>query len=167
MVKLNDRQIAEFWHRSYTSVDGLWFIKVEEKYGFDATLDIDDEVWDVLPKIQARMLKSMVGVDKGIDALFECLTTKLSLEGFTFKAEKAGDGGGFKIVISKCPWHDLMVKSGREELSGKVGALICNTENSVWASEFGDDILFGLGNQICKGSASCILKFSSSPANMP
>ena len=167
MVELSDRQIAEFWHRSYTSVDGLWFIKVEEKYGFDATLDIDDEVWDVLPKIQARMLKSMVGVDKGIDALFECLTTKLSLEGFTFKAEKAGDGGGFKIVISKCPWHDLMVKSGREELSGKVGALICNTENSVWASEFGDDILFEPGNQICKGSASCILKFSSSPANMP
>jgi len=167
MVELSDRQIAEFWHRSYASADGLWFIKVEEKYGFDAALDIDDEVWDVLPKIQARMLKSMVGVDKGIDALFECLTTRLSLEGFAFKAERAGDGGSFKIVISKCPWHDLIVKSGREELSGKVGTLICNTENSVWASEFGDDILFELGNQICKGSASCILKFSSAPANMP
>ncbi len=167
MVELSDRQIAEFWHRNYVSVDGLWFMKAEEKHGFDAALDIDDEVWKVLPKIQARMLKSMVGVDKGIDALFECLTIKLSLEGFTFMAERAGDGRGFNIVLSKCPWHDALVKSGREGLSGKVGTLICNTENSVWASEFGDDILFELGNQICKGSASCILKFSSATANVP
>jgi len=167
MIELSNRQIAEFWHRSYASVDGLWFMRVEERYGFDAALDIDNEVWKVLPKIQARMMKSMVGVDKGIDALFECLTTKLSLEDFTFKAERAGDGGGFRIVISKCPWHDLMVKSGREELSGKVGTLICNTENSVWASEFGDDIHFELGDQICEGCASCILKFSPAPANRP
>ena len=167
MVELSDRQIAEFWHRSYVSVDGLWFMKVEERYGFDAALDIDDEVWKVFPKIQARMLKSMLGVDKGIDALFKCLTTKLSLEGFTFRAERAGDGGGFKIVVSKCPWHDAMLKSGREELSGEVGTLICNTENLAWASEFGEDITFELGNQICKGSASCILKFSSAPANTP
>ena len=167
MIELSEEQIAEFWHRSYASVDGLWFMKAEEKYGFDAALDIDDEVWKVLPKIQSRILKSMVGVDKGIDALFECLTTKLSLEGFTFKAERADDGGGFKIVISKCPWHDLMVKSGREALSGKVGTLICNTENSSWVSEFGDDILFQLGDQLCRGSAACILKYSSTPVNMP
>ncbi|GAF84732.1 unnamed protein product, partial [marine sediment metagenome] len=62
MIELSNRQIAEFWHRSYASVDGLWFMRVEERYGFDAALDIDNEVWKVLPKIQARMLKSMAGV---------------------------------------------------------------------------------------------------------
>jgi hypothetical protein len=40
MIELSDKQIAEFWHRSYTSVDGLWFMKVEEKHGFDLALDI-------------------------------------------------------------------------------------------------------------------------------
>ena len=160
MIELNDKQIAEFFHRCYATVDGLWFMKVEEKYGFDTALDIDNEVWKVQPKIQARMLKSMCQMENGIEALFECLTTRLTLDGFKFKAEKTEDGSSFRVIIDRCPWHDIMVKSGRKHLSEKVGTLICNTENLVWASEFGDSIGFELQNQICKGSESCILKFS-------
>ena len=159
MIKLNDKQAAEFCHRSYTAVDGLWFIKVEEKHGFDAALEIDDEVWKVLPKIQARMLKSMGEMGNGIEALFECFTTKLALDGFTFKAEKIGNSG-FRVIIDRCPWYNLMVKSGRENLSGKVGTRICNTEYLAWASEFDDNIRFELQGQICKGSEFCVLQFS-------
>ena len=159
MIKLTSKQIAEFWHRSYATVDGLWFMKIEGRYGFDAALDIDNEVWKVLPKIQARMLKVMGKMEGGIDALYECLTTKLNMEGFTFKSKKAGRG--FKITINECPWHNLMVKSGREKLSGKIGTLICNTEYSAWASEFGDDIRFELKDQICEGAQSCTLLFKS------
>jgi len=160
MIHLTSGQIAEYFHRSYTAVDGLWFMKVEEKCGFDAALDIDNEVWKVFPKMQARLLKSLGKTGEGIDALFECLTTKLTLEGFKFKAEKK-DSHSFKIAINVCPWHNLMVKSGREKLSGKVGTLICNTEYSAWASEFGQNIRFELGEQICQGSQSCILHFKS------
>lgn len=160
MIELNDKQIAEFCYQSYTAVDGLWFMKAEEKYGFDTALEIDNEVWKVLPKIQARMLKSMGKIEDGMEALFHCLTTKLTLDGFRFETEKTGNDGSFKVIIDRCPWHDLMVKSGRENLSEKVGNLICNTEYSVWASEFGNDICFELQRQICKGSESCILQFS-------
>jgi len=160
MKKLNDKQISEFYHRSYTSVDGLWFMKVEEKYGFDVALEIDNEVWKVLPKIQARMLKSIGNIEDGLEAFFECLTTKLVLDGLTFRTEKIGKGSGFIVTIDKCPWYDLMVKSKREHLSGKVGSRICNTEYSVWASEFHDSIRFELQSQICKGSESCRLQFS-------
>ena len=55
-----------------------------------------------------------------------------------------------------------MINSGREELSGKVGTLICNTEYSVWASEFGPDISFELGDQICEGGKTCVLRFNAS-----
>ncbi len=160
MIELNDQQIAEFWHRSYTAVDGLWFMKVEEKYGFDTALEIDNEVWKVLPKIQARMLKSVGRMERGMEALFECFTTKLTLDGFTFTSEKIADNGSFRVIIERCPWHNLMVKSGREHLSGKVGTLICNTEYPVWASEFDGNICFELPQQICKGSEHCILQFS-------
>ena len=44
--------------RSCAAVNGLWFMKVEEKYGFDAALDLDAAVWAVMPKIQARQLKT-------------------------------------------------------------------------------------------------------------
>jgi hypothetical protein len=48
-MDLDEKQISELWHRSYTAVDGLWFMKVEERYGFEAALDLDDEVWKGQP----------------------------------------------------------------------------------------------------------------------
>lgn len=160
MIDLNDRQVAEFFHRSYTTVDGLWFVKLEEKYGFGAALEIDNEVWKVLPKIQARMLKTIGGMDNSMDALAECLATKLTLDGFQFNVEKNEGNRCFRVVIDVCPWHNLMLKSGRESLSGKVGDTICNTEYAVWASEFGSDIFFELQEQICGGDGSCTLQFA-------
>lgn len=160
MMELNDKQIAEYCYRSYTAADGLWFMKIEEKYGFDTALEIDNEVWKVMPKVQARMLKSIGKMEMGIDALSECLTTKLAIEGYAFKTEKTKNGSGFRIIIERCPWHDLIVKSGRENLSGKVGACICNTEYSVWASEFDDNISYELQCQICKGSEFCVFEFT-------
>ncbi|HWQ18542.1 MAG TPA: DUF6125 family protein [Methanotrichaceae archaeon] len=156
MAKLTNEQAAQYFHRSYASADGLWFMKVEERRGFDEALEIDKEVWKVVPKIQARMLKSMLNTDTSPDALLECFSAKLDLEGFEFEARK--DGDGIRICIAKCPWHGLMVKSGRGHLSEKVNGLICGTENAVWASEFGR-LKFERESRICKGDKECVLRF--------
>ena len=132
-------------------------MEVEEKIGFDAALDVDREVWKVMPKIQARMLKSMLKLNNGADGLFKGLTTKLELEGFKFKAEKKRNG--FRITITDCPWHNLMIKSGREKLSGNVGTAICGAEYPVWVSEFDETMQFKLKSQKCKQSEYCILDF--------
>jgi len=161
MTELDCQQIIEYFRRCYQAVDGLWFMKVEEKIGFDSALDVDHEVWKVMPKIQARMVKSMLKLNNGADALFKGLTTKLELEGFKFETEK--NRNGFRIKITDCPWHNLMVKSGREELSGIVGTTICGTEYSVWVSEFGDVMNFKLESQKCKNSEHCILDFERKP----
>ena len=158
MVRLNNKQIINYLHRSFTAVDGLWFLKVEDKYTFDEALKIDQEVWKVMPKIQARMLKSFGNLEGGIEALCDCLTTKLVLDGFKFKT--VSFGSGFKIIIEECPWHNILVQSKRASLSGSIGKLICSTEYSVWASEFNDDIHFELKEHICEGSESCILQFT-------
>lgn len=164
MVELSDREIIEYWHRSYRTVDGLWFVKIEERYGFDTALDMDNEVWTVFPKIQARMIREMGGLEQGLRGLFEAIVTKLNLEGFVFEAEEIAGSSGFEIRVNECPWHNIMINSRRKELSGKVGTLICNTEYSVWASEFGGDISFELGGQICDGDRACMLRFNSSSA---
>jgi hypothetical protein len=157
MDHLTNKQIIEYFHRSYKTTDGLWFMKIEEKYGFNAALEMDKEVWKVMPKIQARMIKSMLEKGEGEVALLESLTAKLSLEGFKFKVEQRENG--FQIQISDCPWHNLMVKSGREKHSAKVGTTICNVEYSVWTSEFDENIQFTLRTQKCKGSEHCTLDF--------
>jgi hypothetical protein len=157
MINLTGDQKIEFLRRSYTAIDGLWFLKIEEKYGFDAALEIDREVWRVFPKVQARLLKSMTGQDSGLDALLDCYTARLALENFTFYTEKSNDG--VKIIIGKCPWHEIMVKSGREKLSGRIGDAICQTECAAWAKEFGENLRFLSEGRICKGDRECILRF--------
>jgi hypothetical protein len=162
MLELTEKQISEYFKRSYTAVDGLWFMKAEERYGFDTALDIDDEVWKVMPKIQARKLKAMGNLTAGLDGLRECLTTKLTLDGFGFETEQSDDGRSLQITLGECPWHNIMIKSGREHLSEEVGTRICTTEYQVWAAEFGDDIKFELGDQICEGLKCCTLLFKVS-----
>jgi hypothetical protein len=161
MSELDSQQIIKYFHRCYKAVDGLWFMKVEDKIGFDSALAVDNEVWKVMPKIQARMIKSMLNLNDGPDALFKGLTTKLELDGFKFKAEK--NENGFRITITDCPWHNLMIKSGREELSGFVGSTICGTEYQVWVSEFDGTMHFKLKSQKCKQAKSCILDFARKP----
>lgn len=158
MKSLTVEQAAEYFHRSYTAVDGLWFMKVEEKYGFEEALEIDDQVWKVLPKIQARALKNMLGLDEGIKGLCQGIAARLALEGFEF--ERSGNDDGFKVSVKKCPWQELMIRSGRKHLSDRISSLICKTENTAWASEFGD-IDFELEAQICKGADCCLLSFRS------
>jgi len=161
MTELADEQKAEYFRRSYTVVDGLWFMKVEEKHGFEEALQLDEAVWKVLPKIQARTIKAMMNLCSGLDGLQEAIAARLALEGFMFMLERQEDG--FEVTISRCPWHDLMIKSGREKISERVNDLICRVENSVWASEFEDDesgkIRFERGDMICQGAERCRLRF--------
>jgi len=159
MLPLTDRQIAEYFRRSFTTADGLWFMKVEESLGFDRALDLDDAVWKILPKIQARMLKTMGNLGNGLDALRECVSTRLTLDGFAFEIEEDPAGNNLQVRVTDCPWHNLMVKSEREHLSGKVGSRICATEYQVLATEFGPGISFDLGDQICHGARRCRFTF--------
>ena len=117
MIQLTDRQIADYFHRSYAAVDGLWFMKMEERFGFEAALAVDVAVWEVMPKIQARKMKELTGLDAGIDALYECFTTKLTLEQYKFTAKRKPDGSGFDITITDCPWVNLLTRSNRGHLA--------------------------------------------------
>jgi hypothetical protein len=102
----------------------------------------------------------MLGKGGSEVTLLGSLNAKLSLEGFTFKVEQHETG--FRILISDCPWHNLMVKSGREKLSRLVGTTICNVEYSVWISEFDENIQFSFRTRKCNGSEHCILDFKNS-----
>lgn len=158
-MDLTDKQIAEYLQRSYTAVDGLWFMKLEERFDFDTALEIDQAVWQILPKIQARKLKELTGCSQGLDDLRHCFSLKLQLDGFQFVIVPLDNGPGFRVITDRCPWHEKMISAGRTHLSDKVGVCICPTEYGVWADEFGPGITFELGQRICNGQPQCILTF--------
>jgi hypothetical protein len=151
--------MAAYFRRSYAAVDGLWFMKVEERLGFDEALELDARVWEVLPKIQARMLKELLGLDSGLSALAECLSTRLEWEGQVFERTLSPDGRHLRIEIRECPWQALMVKSGRGHLAARVGQRICTQEYAVLAAEFGPGIEFTLEGLACAGDPACVLSF--------
>jgi hypothetical protein len=154
---LTDKQIIEYFNRSFKAADGLWFMKVEEKYGFDSALEIDKKVWAIVPKIQARMIKTMLTLGNTEADLLVSLESKLSMEGFKYKVKKRKSG--FQIQICECPWHNMMIKSGREKYSGKVGSEICSIEYSVWIHEFDKNIQIKIQTKKCQGSNFCNLDF--------
>lgn len=158
---LTEEQMSEYFRRSYTTVDGLWFMMVEQKYSFEEALEIDEAVWKVLPKIQARALRQMKNLERGLDGLQEAIAARLALEGFGFELERIE--GGFCVIISRCPWQELMRRSGRQHISERVSGIICHLENSVWACEFDEDgaekIRFEREERICKGAERCTLRF--------
>jgi len=160
---LTDEQKIEYFRRSYTAADGLWFMIAEDKYGFEAALQLDEAVWKVLPKIQARTIKAMMHLGCGLQGLQDAVAVRLRLEGFEYELNCQEDG--FQVIVKRCPWHDMMTRSGRQELSEKVSDLICRVENSVWSSEFQDidenlgEIKFERRDRICKGSSRCKLLF--------
>lgn len=164
MTELTDKDKSEYFHRSYKTVDGLWFVKTEEYFNFNTALEIDTKVWKVMPKIQARFLKKKLSADKGLDALCECFSKKLELDGFEFEVERSiseHDGNSYiKFIISKCPWHEIIVRSNRTHLSDRIGGVICKTEYGIWASEFGREIEFKFGKKrLCRKDSCCILSF--------
>ncbi|HOA72500.1 MAG TPA: DUF6125 family protein [Phycisphaerae bacterium] len=157
MIPLSDRQIAAYFQRSFTAVDGLWFMKLEERADFETALQVDEAVWRIMPKIQARKLKELTGLTAGMDALRECFTTKLSIEDYAF--DLASNADGFEISIADCPWVNLLVRSNRQHLADTIGRTICTAEHAVWASEFGDTIRFEFGERLCAGCPRCVLRF--------
>ena len=165
MKDLTESDKMEYFRRSYRAVDGLWFMMIEEKRGFDEALELDEAVWRVLPKIQARTIKSMLKLDDGPDGLKEAIAARLALEEFDYELKE--EESGFVVEIRRCPWHDIMIRSGREELSERVSEVICQAENSVWAQEFsgkgaegvGLEIRFERHERLCQGADRCRLWF--------
>jgi hypothetical protein len=159
MLSLTPEQTTAYLQRSYGAVDGLWFMKVEEYTGFDKALDIDEKVWQVMPKIQARTMKSFLGKDNGLAALRECFEAKLTLDGFIYSVE--ADESSFTIIITQCPWYEKLVKSKRTHLAEKISTRICTAEYSGWAAEFGCTFAFKSPGRICSGCKDCGLRFNA------
>ena len=154
-----DRCRAEFLHRSYTAVDGLWFVMVEDAHGFDRALELDREVWAVMPKIQARRARELLELhgDAPVD-LARCIGLKFSAD--SQNAEISHDAHGVRVRLTACMWLDAMRRSGREHLASRVGEVICNTEFGVWAREFGGRYEVSIPRRLCDGCGCCEIVFA-------
>ncbi len=64
-----------FMHlRNMWSVDGLYFIGIEERWGTEGAIEVDRFVWEVMGKIEARRIKQLFDINgRDVSAVIEAL----------------------------------------------------------------------------------------------
>jgi len=155
----SDRMLAEFLQRSYTAVDGLWFVKVEEAQGFDGALEFDRQVWEIMAKIQARKARELLDINGDDPAeLARCFCLKLRADGHDFDLHV--DDKTVRMSVHHCGWLEAMERSGREELAAHIGETVCTAEGQMWAREFGGRYEFSLPRRRCRGDDACEFVFT-------
>lgn len=151
--------ICEYFKRSYFAVDGLWFMMVEKEFSFDVALKLDEDVWRILPKIQARKVKELLKLNgKGLEDFLKAIKVKFDAEEYEYGIRKQEENQ-IQISINKCPWFEILKKANREHLSAKIAEAICFLELRVWVNEFGDDLIFEPINGRCIDGNICIFNF--------
>ncbi len=128
-----------FMHlRNLWSVDGLYFLGIEEAYGTKIATDIDAHVWEVMGKIEARKLKKVLGITRNdIPSMMKALqysSWALDLEDkeIIIKKEHA------VIRNVRCRVQNTRVSKGLKEFgckSVRIGFL------KAFAKEFNPDIV--------------------------
>jgi hypothetical protein len=154
---LTARQVADYLHHSYTRVDGLWFVCAEKQFGFDAALALDESVWRVLPKIQARRLREDLRLERNLKGLSCALKAKLTLDRYEFRITQTK--GEVVVRLSACPWHELILRSGRGHLAERIGGVICNIELPVFAREFNCTCAGVSESRLCCDGRNCVFRF--------
>jgi len=157
-LRFDDATLVEMLRRSYLACDGLWFVKAEERYGLAAAFDLDDAVWEVMPKLQARKARELLGVEgDSLADLARCYALKFTAEGYEITITERD--AGMEIAVTSCPWRAALQRAERAHLGPDIARRICTTEGLGWAREFGDDISFELAASMCAGAKACRFLF--------
>ncbi len=158
-MNIKQEILVEYLRRSYFAADGLWFMMLEEEFSFNKALELDVKVWQVLPKIQARKVKELLGIAGiGIGDFTKAITVKLEAEEYDYEIRQLGDEH-LQVAVKDCPWLNILKKAKREHLAPQVSDAICLLELQVWLNEFGDNLAFDMKCRKCCGDSICIMDF--------
>jgi predicted ArsR family transcriptional regulator len=135
-------------------------MKVEEKHSFNEALDLDEAVWKVMPKIQARKARQLLGVEGNtLQDLARCFEMKFAAEDYEYEIRWPSEHE-VEIIVHQCPWYDVITRTGREAIAKNIADTICVNEYLGWTKEFSEEIGFALEKRICSGDGKCLIRFT-------
>jgi hypothetical protein len=113
-------KLAEVFSKSITTMDGLWFLAVEGKYGFDAALELDEKVWEKIGPIQARRMVNSFAIeeDNPIRTLIQALQADSILRIYGPQATVLTDNKAI-FRCTDCPPQKARVREGKGEFPCK------------------------------------------------
>ena len=98
-------------------LDGLWFTVLEKAVGFEKAYEVDDEVWRVYSRKEAKRLRSHFGfTTPGVEDIKNVLRYSLFAQSLEFELEVVQNSPlVIRLIISSCKTYSGMVKIGRPE----------------------------------------------------
>jgi hypothetical protein len=153
-----DALVCEYFRKCFFSVDGLWFLKLEEASSFEHALEIDTAVWTILPKIQARTIQKLLGLSGGMSALQQAFAFKLEAETYASRITDSTEKS-FTIEVHACPWVRHITRAGRGHLLETIADAICPVEQEAFARAFVPDIHYTAERKGCLSGHHCRMHF--------
>ena len=67
-------EYINFLLRQYRLVDAFWFLSVEDKFGLDAAVELNEKVWEEMAGRSAREIKERFKIEeKGLEGFIKAL----------------------------------------------------------------------------------------------
>ncbi|MBD3351709.1 MAG: hypothetical protein GF364_09515 [Candidatus Lokiarchaeota archaeon] len=116
-MKYDSKKLNELYGNLGQILDGLWFLEVENKLGFEKAFEIDKEVWIKYARKEARRIKKFLDISQpnveNITQLFDLTLFNQSLE---YKLEKINEAPTIiRCIVSKCKTLRGMEYVGRSK----------------------------------------------------
>lgn len=111
--------IIEMYSKNLLTVDGLWFLGCEKRYGVEKAIEIDTEAWGAYGTVEARRIKEVLKIEgNGIPDLAKALNLQIWVPCMEFEFSDISEK---KIVftITDCRPQKARIKKGIGEFACK------------------------------------------------
>lgn len=118
MTREELERYIEFMLWQYRVVDGYWFMAVEDEYGLEAAVKLNEKIWGRIGARAARDIKERFKIEgEGVSAVMEALSYFPWSLITKFEVEKSE--GGVVLRVPSCPPQEARVRLERGEFPCK------------------------------------------------
>lgn len=101
-------------------LDGLWFLEIEKKFGFEVAYEIDEIVWKVFARKEAKKIQNLLGLAHvGFEDLPTILRYLIFNQSLDFEIKNTSNPSRLQQIIqfdvNKCKTYEGMRKVGRSD----------------------------------------------------
>jgi hypothetical protein len=112
------RRYLDFLLGQYRLADAFWFLAVEETFGTEAAVKLNEEVWIKIAPLAAREIKSRFAIDgEGVSAVMEALSYFPWTTITGYEIEQVEDKTVLRVP--SCPPQEARVRHGLGEFPCK------------------------------------------------
>ena len=157
-MEITEDQLNELRLGALTAIDGLWFLALEKKLGFDKALEADVEVWKQYGIIFLKRLSRMLDlkIDPGnpldLETISFMLETMCRVDGTECEWEVV-DENTSRFLVHHCSWYENLRRAGRENTVPC--ELIDNTMFRHWLDAIDPAIKFEVTHSLPRGDKQC------------